>query len=1270
MFNTIPVQIIPQDDWSGADLIKACHSFNVEAKPFEHTSLRKIRQWASQDSGKALFDAIFVFQKENKGTTDNNEDLWSEVGQTSTSDYPLNIQVELKKDLFKLTVVVDPEFLSEVDLHSLSAHFLSSLEHLVGGVDELLLPTEGQKFAVPQSQSVEAIRERGPIDPSILRQVKSQVALLAQQDITDLADEVNLFSLGLDSISLIKLSGALKKCGTPVSVNMIMRLSTPADVAEYITERQQRPVNTQIAGRNGHKLLEAAQLELRDALPRQNVSLEHIEKVLPVTPMQEGVLANFEKYYHFALLKLSADTDLDRLRSACGAVIALHPVLRTRFVAVDDPFVKHVFAQLIVSSSEVHLEMGTIDNENCIQDMVIERNCKMIEAGLDYPSFVIQFLTCANTGGRYVLLGMSHAIYDGWSIQLLHEDIATLYNGHQLQRPPVEPYLWYVSSRQLESANSFWAQQMSGYLPESFPALAIQQNEEPGPHRMTIESRTQSSVIQRFCMDHSITTQTLGLAIWTTVLWKFLKRHDICFGVVLACRDMEDADQLMFPTFNTVPFRPLFHGGSHLDLLNHIHQLSLQIAQHQDYPLREIKKAYSGSSGSSADLFDTLFVFQKKPSSDENVQKLYEEVELGEKTNLDYPVNVEMDLGKKLTWTVAVSGSILDRNGLKILLEQLENTLENILRDSNGVVMKINEAEHEPSTVPTQSIENTKTGLNEPATRATDTALRATILTTIASVARCNVDSLSSDTNIYSLGLDSISVIKVTGLLRKKHISLPVSKILAAVRLDKIVEEARRIDKPKHFAEDQAPMTSSISTLSESLRTYFSAQYIAENAIEAILPASAGQIFMLDYYHATGRRLFYPTFRYRIPSKAISQAQIYHAWDVVMRAFPALRTRFIEDDGEIWQVVIKPDAIERYSPAAQLTVSREEGVVGLVVELHLHHALYDAVSLHIVISAFEKVFQGQVLQLDTAANDRNIPGFVDATRGNAAKQTSREFWTDYLTQSQIYRKSIDGLGSGTFTARRVEAFQENAVTEIKNRAFIGRATGAGVSLQALFLAAVGRVYARLTSQPDTVVVGIYLANRGLDIDGLELETLAVPTVNVVPLVVDVKGDLIKSARGVQGDLVVIQRTENCGITLREVYEWTGVRLNWFVNFLPTAGDDEEHEDGDRNGDGDMYGHGNGDMRAEVKLLPYPYERRDEDTGNVGQHLTSPLLASQTDPDSQMPWCVPGVDVEAKLEAGGGLTIGVFAPEDTLDQERVRWVLGEIREVLENDGGVE
>lgn len=1278
LFNTIPTHILPKANWSCGDLIRACHDFNVDSKPFEHTSLREIRRWAGLDPGGTLFDVLFVFQKERRDAADKNEDLWKEVGQTTTLDYPLNIEVNLKKDLFKLTLVGDPEFLGENDLYSLSLKFLSSFEQLIGGLDELLLSKEGYRMITRQVKPAELVRHQRTFDHSILQQVRSEVTLLAQQDLSSLSDDVNLFSLGLDSISLIKLSGALKRCGMPISVNIIMRLSTPSNIAQYLTERQNRSVTAPKTEKDGGKLLKATQLELTGALLKQNVSLDHVEKVLPVTPMQEGVLANFNKYYHFALLKLSANTNLDRLRRAWNFAVLQNSILRTSFVAIDDPTTKHVFAQLIASPHENQWETKRINCESRLQDLVVEKSREMVEAGLDYPPFLINFLVATNSGNRYVLLGMSHAIYDGWSIQLLHKDIASLYNGQQVQHHPIEPYLQYIRSRPLRIARTFWTQQMSNYLPKPFSVPAIDGAAKPASHRMTLESRTQSLAIQRFCMERSITLQTLGLAIWTTVLASHLQQFDICFGVVLACRDTEDADQLMFPTFNTVPFRPRFNGGSHLELLEHIQQLSLQIAEHQDFPLKDIKKLHSKSPESFSELFDTLFVLQTRPASDEPFSNLYEEVDLGESPSLDYPVNVEMDMGERLVWTVAASAIVFDKEGVKILLERLESTLEAILQHPDGNAMEINEAESQPEAVSTQLV-STQFAMNLTkeldqlplqATATKDAVLRDSIFNTIASVSRCSVDSLSGDTNIYGIGLDSISVIKLTSLLRKKGIALPVSKIVAAVTLDRIVSEAKRMGKPEKLIEPRAATTPSGADLPKAMQGYLAAQGISQTAIEAIIPASAGQIFMLDYYQASGRTLFYPTFKYSIHNVTISKDRIIPAWRTVVQAFPALRTRFIEENGKIWQVVIRPNVVDQYSPAAHLIVSQEPE--GTIIGVRLHHALYDAVSLPMIISALEKACQGQVLQQHISENA--LLNFIEATRGDATSATRREFWTEYLRRAQIDYGGFSN--TGTFTASRVEAIQENALADTDTRSLISCAAAAGVSLQALFLAAVARTYAHArfpTSQRDTVVLGVYLANRGLNIDDLDLdlEHLAAPTVNIVPLVVDVKGDVPESARRVQGDLVRIQRAENCGVTLREIHAWTGVRIEWFVNFVPRV---EEGGGEDEDGDGDMYGDGDGDVsgsgsgREKLKLVVYPYENERRDEGEASsrrqtqdQIFTSPFLGEE--PDMEVSWCVPSVDVEAKLEDGGGVTVGVFAPEDMLGEEGVRRMLGEIKEAF-------
>jgi hypothetical protein len=214
---------------------------------------------------------------------------------------------------------------------------------------------------------------------------------------------------------------------------------------------------------------------------------------------------------------------------------------------------------------------------------------------------------------------------------------------------------------------------------------------------------------------------------------------------------------------------------------------------------------------------------------------------------------------------------------------------------------------------------------------------------------------------------------------------------------------------------------------------------------------------------------------------------------------------------------------------------------------------------------------------------------------------------------------------------------------------------------------------------DTIVLGVYLANRGLEMKGvdLDLQNLAHPTVNIVPLVVSVIGELVDCAKRVQGDLARVQEVRRCGVNLREVWEWSGerVRVEWCVNFLPGgrgAGESIEGEEG--NEDEDMYGDGDGgEMSRKVKLLPFPYEKRGD--AALGQRhirdLTSPFFTEPSGSVEEMPWCVPSVDVEAKLESGGGLTVGVFAPEDALggneEEGAVERVLREVRDVLKLRG---
>jgi ferricrocin synthase len=215
------------------------------------------------------------------------------------------------------------------------------------------------------------------------------------------------------------------------------------------------------------------------------------------------------------------------------------------------------------------------------------------------------------------------------------------------------------------------------------------------------------------------------------------------------------------------------------------------------------------------------------------------------------------------------------------------------------------------------------------------------------------------------------------------------------------------------------------------------------------------------------------------------------------------------------------------------------------------------VSLPLVISTLEKLWRTY------ASSDRGpekwaytpsfsvLNAFINSTRSPVAIQTAQAFWVNYLASE----KDIPiQLPPASFVSRKVRHYRPRLLESVTEAE--GKGNEHGLSFQSLFLAAYAFVLAKVVSPdrigtrlPVEVTIGVYLANRSLDIEGL-LE-LTHPTFNVVPLRIEISAgaSIFDVAKDVQRDLRKIGQIENCGVSLYEIYQWTGVRIDTCVNFL-------------------------------------------------------------------------------------------------------------------------
>lgn len=1179
MFNTIPCAINDLKKGSKvSDLIQACHQFNVDVLPYQHTPLRKIAKFIGQDINQGLFDTLFVFQKASTGGGDDA--LWRQIPSDSSPDYPLNVEVEQNDEKFSVTVVAKAEFLDEQQTRQLLRTYLD----LIKTPDELQ-STVSDEFSVAKakhlanethenlesesttlSRAEDASKELSKTELAVRAQV-AQLAGVSEENLR--LHRPTIFELGLDSIEAMKLAARLKNAGFKVAVSAIMKSPTVSGIASEASSDTENKGTTHDG--ESSLVIKDLQQSYGDILQSQGLRLEEVDYILPVTPMQEGLLLDSHKYLNVMAFKVKSAIDIGRLVEALKGVCQTQPILRTRFIPVESAEPSAAFLQYVSQQTPT---VNVFRNEK-LQDLIKSFG----ESREDLAGQNIKIGVIVHEQAEsFLLLAMPHALYDAWSLYLLHQQVARLYmsQGPEESSSGTIQYQGHVQevidqAHSLES-QTFWGRQLSNIHSSIFEPQLRSQDDSAPAFLLSEESNISSAEVFEFCKHQGVTLQSLGLACWTIVLAHYTRQIDVCFGLVLSGRTTEGSDCLIFPTFNTVVFRPrIGEDCSKVQALKRVHEAIVNVSEHQHYPLREAVRV-GREQGAGAQVFNTLFTFQKLPSDEDDLPALYEEL-TGDETPTSPPYAVNIELASQetgLVWTVAFQEGIAEKAFGHTLIQQLNKVLLSIMNEpqepllqkiDNGVSIcgLVGESLVTKDQLTNGDVHDRESQQSENQDKWSST--ETTIRQILAKVAKLDEVQISKKTGIFHLGLDSVSAIKVASLLRKEGIKLPVSEIIKAQTIEKMGVAARQLEMESPAT--RTPVSGSVQdeSISALLRNKTA---FPEEDVEAVLPATAGQIYMLDTWSASNGRLFYPVFWLQVSGTSIEAFK--KVIEELARQMPMLRTIFIQqNDGEkpsVWQVVLKSDVAKNYSLPWSVHVEPSAG--GLLVSLRIHHALYDAVSFQLLKDEIEKRCNGVDAETEL---DTNFNHFISTTRANREEQ--QQFWTSYLTQGH---KVLRAIGQGTFESNRIERFNPR-VLQIED-GLSDKLKRHGLSIQALFFAAYAKLYASVSrksttlgqadssSPSDDVVIGIYLANRSLDIDGLT--ELNAPTFNIVPLRVHLsdekKTTLLESALQVQSDLGGITATEHCGVSMRDIHSWTGLKIDTFVNFLSLPGDVQQQND--------------------------------------------------------------------------------------------------------------
>ncbi len=360
--------------------------------------------------------------------------------------------------------------------------------------------------------------------------------------------DAQFFRMGGDSIAAIRLVTAARSKGISLTFAGIFRNATLSEMSKVASFSDALDSGSGPDSPQPFALLPTtipSERIISEVARLCQVEETSVEDIYLCTSIQEGLIALSSKqpgaYVAQNVYRLSA-VNVPKFKEAWEAVVAAESILRTRIVYTESLG----FFQVVVRESIEWSEPRSLDELSAT-----ERNKPAYNgAGLSGYSII-------NNGANdsFFVWTVHHALYDGWSSDLILEKVQKYYKGSQtvssVKDTPYSAFIRYLSSVDSTQSDNFWQSKLEGTSSPQFPMLP-RPTYEP---RVTRKIEYTAPLTRRPGMD--ITTPSLIRAAWALTVSAYSNSEDVVFAETVTGRDapISGIVDMIGPTFATMPVR-------------------------------------------------------------------------------------------------------------------------------------------------------------------------------------------------------------------------------------------------------------------------------------------------------------------------------------------------------------------------------------------------------------------------------------------------------------------------------------------------------------------------------------------------------------------------------------------------------------------------------------------------------------------------------------------------------------------------------------------
>jgi non-ribosomal peptide synthetase component F/thioesterase domain-containing protein len=305
-------------------------------------------------------------------------------------------------------------------------------------------------------------------------------------------------------------------------------------------------------------------------------------------------------------------------------IIARHEVLRTTFTKRDGQVMQVIAPSVKISMPIIDLRLHD-DQEREIDRLSLEEAQKGFNL-FEGPLLRIKLVRIADAQ-QFLLLTLHHAVADYWSIGLIVNELAILYDAYEGRSAPLflrlavqygDFAVWQreqVTHELMRDQLSFWQKQLSGIRAVNFP-FEMTRLSTAGHHAEIVSSvlpSTLTDTVKDIANGEGATFFNIMFAALAVVVQRITGQNEFGIGSQVAGRRSVELESVVGLFVNTVILRADLSGDpTFIGLIERIRRMTVESLANADVPFEQVlADIYPANYLNHDSLFNINFICQR-----------------------------------------------------------------------------------------------------------------------------------------------------------------------------------------------------------------------------------------------------------------------------------------------------------------------------------------------------------------------------------------------------------------------------------------------------------------------------------------------------------------------------------------------------------------------------------------------------------------------------------------------------------------------------------